>query len=307
MVRLPEALRRISTPWPRCASPFRIRRTAASRAHRRPAARRCHRRPSGLHSPGGGGAARGRRRPNQISRETANAALWCRPISASRLRLICGRRPAADRRPGLAPIGSWLDSGGQFESGRRPAPPEPGGPLCFFLIFLLLFSAFNSVKYAMLVFTGVPLALTGGFCPCGCATCRFRSPPPSVSCPVRRRRAERAGDGHLHQPAPSARGRTGRGHRAGRHDPVAAVLMTALVASLGFVPMALATGTGAEVQKPLATVVIGGLVSSTLLTLVVRRPCIASSPGSTTSRRVTRKTLHRNPRWTECGPTGHKS
>ena len=133
-------------------------------------------------------------------------------------------------------------------------------PLCFFLIFLLLFSAFNSVKYAVLVFTGVPLALTGGI-----LSLWLRDMPFSIPAAVgfialsgvavlnglvmityinqlRLRGATR--DEAIFQ---------------GAMTRLRPVLMTALVASLGFVPMALATGTGAEVQKPLATVVIGGL------------------------------------------------
>jgi cobalt-zinc-cadmium resistance protein CzcA len=169
------------------------------------------------------------------------------------------------------PAGSWLDWGGQFEnllSARQRLLVVV--PVCFFLIFLLLFSTFNNVKYALMVFTGVPLALTGGI-----IALWLRDMPFSISAAVgfialsgvavlnglvmvtfiNQLRAE--GDdlddaiirGSLTRLRP--------------------VLMTALVASLGFVPMALATGTGAEVQKPLATVVIGGIVSSTFLTLLV--------------------------------------
>jgi heavy metal efflux system protein len=143
-------------------------------------------------------------------------------------------------------------------------------PGCFLLIFLLLFGAFNSVKHALLVFTGVPLALTGGI-----VALWLRDMPFSISAAVgfialsgvavlnglvmvsyiNQLRQEGADLDHAILQGSLTRLRP--------------VLMTALVASLGFVPMALATGTGAEVQKPLATVVIGGLVSSTLLTLVV--------------------------------------
>jgi heavy metal efflux system protein len=169
------------------------------------------------------------------------------------------------------PAGSWLDWGGQFENlvaARQRLSLVV--PLCFFLIFLLLFSAFNSAKYAVLVFTGVPLALTGGI-----VSLWLRDMPFSISAAVgfialsgvavlnglvmvtyinQLRLSGMARDAAIFQGAVT------------RLRPV---LMTALVASLGFVPMALATGTGAEVQRPLATVVIGGLVSSTLLTLVV--------------------------------------
>jgi cobalt-zinc-cadmium resistance protein CzcA len=169
------------------------------------------------------------------------------------------------------PAGSWLDWGGQFENlvaARQRLSLVV--PLCFFLIFLLLFSAFNSAKYAVLVFTGVPLALTGGI-----VSLWLRDMPFSISAAVGfialsgvavlnglvmvtyinqlRLRGIVRDEAIWH----------------GAMTRLRPVLMTALVASLGFVPMALATGTGAEVQKPLATVVIGGLVSSTLLTLVV--------------------------------------
>ncbi len=169
------------------------------------------------------------------------------------------------------PAGYWIDWGGQFENliaARQRLMIVV--PVCFVLILLLLFSTFNSVKYALLVFTGVPLALTGGI-----IALWMRGIPFSISAAVgfialsgvavlnglvmvtfiNQLRKEGASlddaiiDGSLARLRP--------------------VLMTALVASLGFIPMALATGTGAEVQRPLATVVIGGIVSSTLLTLIV--------------------------------------
>ncbi|MCC7205326.1 MAG: CusA/CzcA family heavy metal efflux RND transporter [Phycisphaeraceae bacterium] len=169
------------------------------------------------------------------------------------------------------PAGYWMDWGGQFENliaARQRLMIVL--PVCFFLIFLLLFSTFNSVKHALIVFTGVPLALTGGI-----LALWLRDMPFSIS----------AGVGfialsgvavlnglvmitfinQLCQEGASLEEAIQRG-AVTRLRPV---LMTALVASLGFVPMALATGTGAEVQRPLATVVIGGLISSTALTLVV--------------------------------------
>ena len=137
-------------------------------------------------------------------------------------------------------------------------------------ILALLFAAFGSVRYALLVFTGVPLALTGGI-----VGLWLRDMPLSISAAVgfialsgvavlnglvmvtfiNKLREE----GKLLDEAVLQ----------GALTRLRPVLMTALVASLGFVPMAIATGTGAEVQKPLATVVIGGLISSTLLTLMV--------------------------------------
>jgi len=169
------------------------------------------------------------------------------------------------------PAGSWTEWGGQFENLIAARDRlSVVVPLCFFMIFLLLFGTFNSVKYAVLVFSGVPLALTGGI-----AALWLRDIPFSISAAVgfialsgvavlnglvmvtfiNQLRAEGV-------PLDEAVER-------GSLTRLRPVLMTALVASLGFVPMALATGTGAEVQKPLATVVIGGIVSSTLLTLIV--------------------------------------
>ena len=143
-------------------------------------------------------------------------------------------------------------------------------PVALLLIFVLLFTAFGSIKDALLVFTGVPMALTGGI-----LALWLRGIPFSIS----------AGVGFialsgvavlngvvmftfikkLIEDGDSVDEAIFRGSVT-RLRPV---LMTALVASFGFVPMALATGPGAEVQRPLATVVIGGIISSTLLTLLV--------------------------------------
>jgi cobalt-zinc-cadmium resistance protein CzcA len=210
--------------------------------------------------------------PNQISRENGKRRIV---VQAN----IRGRDLGsfvADAQQQIAaqiplPSGSWLDWGGQFENlvaARQRLSLVV--PLCFFLIFLLLLSAFNSVKYAILVFTGVPLALTGGI-----VSLWLRDMPFSISAAV----------GFIALSGVAVlnglvmvtyinqlrlRGATrDEAILQGAMTRLRPVLMTALVASLGFVPMALATGTGAEVQKPLATVVIGGLVSSTLLTLVV--------------------------------------
>jgi cobalt-zinc-cadmium resistance protein CzcA len=169
------------------------------------------------------------------------------------------------------PDGHWLAWGGQFEnliSARNRLLLVV--PLCFGLIFILLYTAFNSLKYAFLVFTGVPLALTGGI-----LSLWLRAMPFSITAAVGfialsgiavlnglvlvtyinqlRQEGKELKEAIMH----------------GALTRFRPILMTALVASLGFIPMALATGTGAEVQKPLATVVIGGLVSSTLLTLLV--------------------------------------
>jgi cobalt-zinc-cadmium resistance protein CzcA len=143
-------------------------------------------------------------------------------------------------------------------------------PICFFLIFLLLFSTFKSVKYALLVFSAVPLGLTGGI-----VALWLRDMPFSISAAVGFIALSGVAvlNGLVMVSFINQLRREGLGRDAailrGCLVRLRPVLMTAMVASLGFVPMALAHGTGAEVQKPLATVVIGGLISSTLLTLVV--------------------------------------
>lgn len=169
------------------------------------------------------------------------------------------------------PPGSWLGWGGQFENlvaaRERLAVVVP---LCFLLILGMLYASFRSMRSALVVFSGVPLGWTGGI-----LALWLRGMPLSISAAVgfialsgvavlnglvmvtfiRQRLADGLEPGQAIQQGALTRLRP--------------VLTTALVASLGFVPMALATGTGAEVQQPLATVVIGGLMSSTLLTLAV--------------------------------------
>jgi cobalt-zinc-cadmium resistance protein CzcA len=169
------------------------------------------------------------------------------------------------------PSGYWLNYGGTFEqlqsAGERMRWLVP---LALLMIFGLLFMTFGSARDAALVFSGVPLALTGGV-----LAIWARGIPLSISAGVgfmtlsgvavmtgvvmisyiRSLRAEGAGVEQAITEGALARLRP--------------ILMIALVASLGFLPMALNTGTGAEVQRPLATVVIGGIISSTLLTLVV--------------------------------------
>lgn len=169
------------------------------------------------------------------------------------------------------PSGYWLDYGGTFEqlqsASRRLTLVVP---LALLLIFGLLYSAFSSVRDAAIVFSGVPLALTGGV-----MALWLREMPLSIS----------AGVGFIALSGVAVlngvvlmsfiRELRERGRplleaiAEGASQRLRPVLMTALVASLGFIPMAFNTGTGAEVQRPLATVVIGGIVSSTLLTLVV--------------------------------------
>ena len=169
------------------------------------------------------------------------------------------------------PAGYWLDYGGTFEqlesASRRLGVVVPATLL---VIIVLLVVALGSLRDALVIFTGVPLALTGGV-----AALALRGMPLSISAAVgfialsgiavlnglvmlTFIRQLRAGGEPLQ--AAIERGALTR---------LRPVLMTALVASLGFVPMALNVGIGAEVQRPLATVVIGGILSSTLLTLLV--------------------------------------
>nr|MBA2727847.1 CusA/CzcA family heavy metal efflux RND transporter [Parachlamydiaceae bacterium] len=173
------------------------------------------------------------------------------------------------------PAGLWIDWGGQFEnlmSARHHLSIVI--PICFLLIFILLFTALHSVKQSLIVFSGVPMALTGGI-----AALWLRDIPFSISAAVGF--IALSGIAVLNGLVMITYIRQLMNEGLNLHDAtqqgaitrLRPVLMTALVASLGFVPMALATGTGAEVQIPLATVVIGGLISSTFLTLFVL-PCL---------------------------------
>ncbi|MBA4274386.1 MAG: CusA/CzcA family heavy metal efflux RND transporter [Rickettsiales bacterium] len=169
------------------------------------------------------------------------------------------------------PAGYWLEWGGQFKN-LEEAKARLGVvvPACFFMIFLLLFTALGSVKQALLVFSGVPLALTGGI-----ITLWLRGMPFSISAAVGLIALSGVAvlNGLVMITRINQLVREGiEANTAiieGALSRFRPVLMTALVASLGFVPMAIATGAGAEVQKPLATVVIGGLITATILTLLV--------------------------------------
>ncbi len=172
---------------------------------------------------------------------------------------------------GKMPEGYWLGWGGQYENlvaARQRLTIVV--PLALGLIFVLLFATFNSLGQALLVFTGVPLALTGGV-----LSLWLRGLPFSISAGIGFIALSGVAvlNGLVMVSCINQLRREGlEPHAAvvqGSLTRLRPVLMTALVASLGFVPMALATGTGAEVQRPLATVVIGGVLSSTLLTLVV--------------------------------------
>jgi cobalt-zinc-cadmium resistance protein CzcA len=210
--------------------------------------------------------------PNQISRENGKR----RVVVTANVR---GRdlgsfvREVQDRvaEEVEIPPGYWVSYGGTFEhlisGAQRLALVVPAALL---LIFALLFAVFRSLPDSLIVFSGVPLALTGGV-----AALLLRGLPLSIS----------AGVGFIALSGVAvlngvvmlsfiralwAEGRPlGAAIREGALTRLRPVLMTALVASLGFIPMAFNVGAGAEVQRPLATVVIGGIISSTALTLLV--------------------------------------
>lgn len=169
------------------------------------------------------------------------------------------------------PPGYWTAWGGQFEHLETAAKRlQFVVPASLALVFALLYLMFNNVKDCLLVFTGIPFALTGGLC-----ALWLRGMPLSISAAVGF--IALSGVAVLNGLVMMSFIRNLREEgmpladavREGALARLRPVLMTALVASLGFVPMALATSTGAEVQRPLATVVIGGIVSSTVLTLLL--------------------------------------
>ncbi len=209
--------------------------------------------------------------PNQISRENGKRRVV---VSANvRGRDIGSFVTEAQSRLAEVkiPVGYWTSWGGTFEQLESASQRlKIVVPVALLLVFTLLFAMFGNVKDGLLVFSGIPFALTGGI-----VALWLRDIPLSISAGIgfialsgvavlnglvmiafiRNLREEgRSLDEAIHE---------------GAITRLRPVLMTALVASLGFIPMALATGTGAEVQRPLATVVIGGILSSTALTLLV--------------------------------------
>ena len=210
--------------------------------------------------------------PNQISREDGKRRIV---ISAN----VRGRDIGsfvADATQQLQaqvaiPAGYWTSWGGQFEQLQSATKRlELVVPVALALVFVLLFAMFGNVKDGLLVFSGIPFALTGGI-----VALWLRDIPMSISAAVGF--IALSGVAVLNGLVMIAYIRQLREQgmplqeaiRTGALTRLRPVLMTALVASLGFVPMAIATGTGAEVQRPLATVVIGGILSSTALTLLV--------------------------------------
>jgi cobalt-zinc-cadmium resistance protein CzcA len=210
--------------------------------------------------------------PNQISRENGKRRIVVTAnVRGKDLGSFVKEVKAKINTDVEIPAGYWLEFGGTFEQLESASKRlSIVLPLTLALIFALLIMAFSSVKDALIIFTGIPLALTGGV-----ISLWLRDMPLSISagvgfialsgvavlnglvmlafirqlCKERTELISAIVDGAMIRLRP--------------------VLMTALVAGLGFVPMALNMGTGAEVQRPLATVVIGGIISSTLLTLLV--------------------------------------
>jgi len=210
--------------------------------------------------------------PNQISRENGKRRVVVQANVRDRdvASVVADARAAIDAEVRMPP-GIYVEWGGQFEnlaSARDRLLLVV--PVCFAVIMLLLYGALGSVRDAVIVFTGVPLALIGGV-----LALVVRGMPFSVSAAVGLIALSGIAVLNGLVMVSSIHDLRARGIDRVRaaHDGALArlrpVAMTALVASLGFVPMALGHGAGAEVQKPLATVVIGGLISATLLTLFV--------------------------------------
>lgn len=209
--------------------------------------------------------------PNQVSREDGKRRIVVSANVRGRdLGSFVAEAEEAMRKVRIPP-GYWTAWGGQYENlASATERLQVVVPVSLLLVFTLLFAMFGNLKDGLLVFTGIPFALTGGI-----VALWLRGIPLSISAAVgfialsgvavlnglvmiSFIRKLREGGLPL-----------GAAIREGALTRLRPVLMTALVASLGFVPMAIATGTGAEVQRPLATVVIGGILSSTVLTLLV--------------------------------------
>jgi cobalt-zinc-cadmium resistance protein CzcA len=210
--------------------------------------------------------------PNQISRESGKrrVVVTCNIRGRDISSFVAEAQDKIRNDLKLEP-GYWIAWGGQFEQLQSATKRlEIVVPIASLLIFVLLFMAFGSVKDSLLVFTGVPLALTGGI-----LAIWLRGIPLSISAGVGF--IALSGVAVLNGVVMVSFINQLRSEGRPLYDAIVEgaltrlrpVLMTALVAALGFLPMALAHGRGAEVQRPLATVVIGGIISSTFLTLLV--------------------------------------
>jgi len=210
--------------------------------------------------------------PAQISREATRRRIGVElNVRGRDIGSFVNEARAVLERDVKFPPGYYITWGGTFENlERASARLLIVVPLALFLIFVLLYTTFNSIRQALLIYTGIPFAVVGGI-----IALFLRGMPFSISAGVGfialfgvavlngvvmvsyinklREEGKSLADAVRH----------------GAETRLRPVLMTALVASLGFIPMALATSAGAEVQRPLATVVIGGLITSTLLTLLI--------------------------------------
>src|SRR5262249_21474413 len=226
--------------------------------------------------------------PNQVSRENGKRrVVVTAEVRGRDIGSLVDEAQAKVAEQVSLPAGYWLAWGGQFENFQAARQRlMVVVPICFALIFLLLLGALGSARDALLVFSAVPLALTGGV-----AALWLRDMTFSVSAAVGF--IALSGVAVLNGLVMLSLIRQLIENGAAKDDAIRLgaltrlrpVMITALVASLGFVPMALATGTGAEVQKPLATVVIGGLISATLLTLFVLPALYARFAGGVQPRR----------------------
>ncbi|MDP2975136.1 MAG: CusA/CzcA family heavy metal efflux RND transporter, partial [Anaerolineales bacterium] len=210
--------------------------------------------------------------PNQVSREDGKRRIVVSTNVRGRdLGSFVEEAGAALKEKVVIPTGYWTTWGGQFENLQSATQRlQIVVPVALLLVFVLLFAMFGNVRDGLIVFTGIPFALTGGI-----LALWLRDIPLSISAAVGF--IALSGVAVLNGLVMISFIRNLREGGARLDDAIfegaltrlRPVLMTALVASLGFVPMAIATGTGAEVQRPLATVVIGGILSSTALTLLV--------------------------------------
>ena len=210
--------------------------------------------------------------PNQISREDGKRRVVVTANVRGRdIGSFVGEAEQKIQAQAKVPAGYWTTWGGTFEQLQSAAKRlQIVVPVALLLVFMLLFAMFGNLKDGLLVFTGVPFALTGGI-----VALWLRDIPLSISAGVGF--IALSGVAVLNGLVMIAYIRSLREDgkpldaaiEEGALTRLRPVLMTALVASLGFIPMAIATGTGAEVQRPLATVVIGGILSSTALTLLV--------------------------------------
>jgi len=210
--------------------------------------------------------------PNQISREDGKRRIVVSANVRGRdLGSFVADASTAIGEQVKVPSGYWTSWGGTFEQLQSAAKRlQIVVPAALLLVFALLFAMFGNVKDGLVVFTGIPFALTGGV-----IALWMRGIPLSITAAVGfiALCGVAVLNGLVMLSFISSLRDEGKSIdqavRIGALTRLRPVLMTALVASLGFVPMAIATGTGAEVQRPLATVVIGGIISSTILTLLV--------------------------------------